>query len=87
MADTTPAVDPERMRQWIANWRLVNDAQDELIRSEPIQDPAACLKRGLSLIELARRLRGPRPATDLSPDPEDESVRETWRRLHASRGR
>lgn len=85
MAETTRPADRERMRQWVANWRVVNEAQDELIRSEPTPNSAACLEAGLSLIGVALRLRESSPPFDDSREADDEPVRRTWRRLRAAR--
>jgi hypothetical protein len=82
MADETSTADREQRRRWIANWRVVNDAQDELARSAAAPDPAASLARGLSLIEFARRVRA--RDGDTRRDRDVESVRRTWRRLRAA---
>jgi hypothetical protein len=87
MSDGASATDRDQMRRWLANWRVVNETRDELVRSAPPSDPVACLARGLSLIDFARRLHESRGDDDALSDSEDESVRETWVRLHASRTR
>ena len=87
VADTERALAREQMRQWLANWRAVNEAQDNLVRSDPAPDPASALERGLSLIEFALPVRAPLPEGDRSHDLEDESVRHTWRQLRLSYGR
>lgn len=84
MADTTSASIREQMRRWIENWRVVNEAQDDLVRSEPTPDPAASLEAGLALIAFARSIREGRPHLADGREVDEESVRRTWRRLRAA---
>jgi hypothetical protein len=83
MADSTSTLAQEQMRQYLENWRRVNKAQDELVRSEPARDPAASFESGFSLIELARALRQASPQRGEADDADAESVRRTWCRLRA----
>ena len=81
VADTTSALAREQMRQWLENWRCVNETQDGLVKSEPSRNPAASLESGLSLIAFARELRQSNPPLAGGREGEMESVRRTWRRL------
>jgi hypothetical protein len=87
MSDMTPTGDHEQMRRWMANWRIVNEAQDELVRTAQAQDPTACLETGLSLIDFALRGREGRPTLARTDASDVESVSRTWRRLRAAYGR
>lgn len=71
------------MRQWLENWRRVNEAQNELVRCEPQPDSTASLGSGFALIELARALRQASPQPGEAGDAGVESVRRTWCRLRA----
>jgi hypothetical protein len=85
MAENVPAVDREQMQRWMANWREVNEAQDEMVRAAPSPDPAASLEAGLSMIALALAMRGDESSlaeTDRGPDV--ERIRGTWQRLRAA---
>jgi hypothetical protein len=72
------------MRRWIENWREVNEAQDDLVRSEPTPDAAASLEAGLSLIAFAGSIRERHPQIEAEREVDEESVRCTWRRLRAA---
>jgi len=74
------------MKRWLENWRAVNEAQDELVRSEPPRDSARCLEDGLSLIAFGRRMRDPGVARDRR-EADVETVRRAWRQLRLARGR
>ena len=84
MADTTSATARAQLRQWMENWRLVNEAQDSLVRSESKPDPATSLEAGLSLIAFARSLGRDNARPPHERDADDEAVRRTWRRLRAA---
>ena len=84
MADTTSASTREQMRQWIENWRVVNEVQDDRGRSEPTPDAAASLEAALSLIAFAGSIRGGHAQLEHGREVDEESVRRTWRRLRAA---
>ena len=86
MTDTTSAIARTRVRQWMHNWRLVNEAQDEIVRSQPTPDPEVCLEAGLSLIAFARRISESHPqlTEGHQGEADEDSVRRTWRRLRAA---
>ena len=84
MADTTPESVQEQMRRWLANWREVNEAEDEQSRTGPAPDPATCLETGLSLIDFVLRSRTPDAQVDEWSTGRTEAVRRTWRRLRAA---
>ena len=75
----------EEMRRWLARWRVVNETQDALARSEPLADPGAALEKGLAMIDVAFQLRESSPDPAAADDASDERVRETWRRLRSQR--
>lgn len=84
MAERQPTFDRNATRQWLARWRVVNEAQDELVRSQPPPDPAWCLEAGLSLISFGRRMRDPSVARDRA-EADVEAVRRAWRQLRLAR--
>ena len=84
MTDTTSATTRAQLRQWMENWRVVNEAQDSLVRSEFTPDPTTSLEAGLSLITFARSLGRDNARPSPGRDADDEAVRRTWRRLRAA---
>lgn len=84
MTDTPSAAARELRRRWIENWRVVNEAQDSLVRSESMPDPATSLEAGLSLIAFARTLSRDNARPPHGREADDEAVRRTWQRLRAA---
>jgi hypothetical protein len=85
MEEKSSSLDRERLRRWVANWRIVNDAQDALIKAAPPADPAACLAIALSMIDVAMQIS--RRHAPVAQHHEDDSVHQTWIRLRAAYGR
>ena len=86
MSTASSAVNRDAMRRWLANWRAVNEAQDELVRAAPAPNPVACLEQGLEMIDLARQVTSAGQQavpTDANKD-DAAAIQRTWARLRSA---